>query len=218
VGHLRPFRLPGGDAAAREPRRSAIAVLCETFGDEVFARDDIASLRQFSKSELGVLRTVLTRGVNAPWTTSAGRLFDAVASLLDLRQVSRFEGDAALAVQFAATGWEDALPYPFAISAGGEIDWRPMIQALLREPLAAAARFHVTLAGMIAQLASRSSEPCVVLCGGCFQNRVLLEATVKRLEAAGHDVFWPQQVPANDGGLALGQIAAASWQLKQRER
>jgi hydrogenase maturation protein HypF len=160
---------------------------------------------------------MLKSGINAPWTSSAGRLFDAVASLLGLRQVSRFEGDAALAVQFAATGSEHAPPFPFSSTADGEIDWRPMILTMLREPVTAAARFHATLAEMISRFAARLAEPCVVLSGGCFQNRILLEATVRRLEKAGHDVFWPQQVPANDGGLALGQLAAAGWQLTQQE-
>lgn len=214
VGHLRPFRLPGGDAASREPRRSAIAVLYETFGDEVLAREDIVSIRQFSAAERKVLHKMLNAGINAPWTSSAGRLFDAVASLLDLRQVSRFEGDAALAVQFAATGSDFAPPFPFTIAVDGEIDWRPMILTILREPANAAARFHATLVEMIHQFAGRLAESCVVLCGGSFQNRILLEATVRQLEEAGHDVFWPQKVPTNDGGLALGQIMAAAWQLK----
>jgi hydrogenase maturation protein HypF len=155
---------------------------------------------------------MLERSINAPWTTSAGRLFDAAAALLGLRQISRFEGDAALAVQFAAAA-QAGEPFPFEITSAGVVDWRPTIRALLATPTAAAARFQLALSEMIAQVAARLAERCVVLTGGCFQNGLLLETTVRRLENAGRWVFWPQRIPANDGGLALGQIVAAAWQV-----
>ncbi|UZQ56062.1 carbamoyltransferase HypF [Trichothermofontia sichuanensis B231] len=101
VAHLRSFGLPGGEAAVREPRRSAIGLLYELWGDAVFERDDLAPLRSFSPQEQILLRRMLQTGFNTPRTTSMGRLFDAVAALLDLCQIATFEGQAAMAVEFA---------------------------------------------------------------------------------------------------------------------
>ena len=102
VGHLRPFRLPGGDAAVREPRRSALGVLFELFGPACFAMTDLAPVAAFTATERDVLATMLSRGVNAPITTSGGRLFDAVAALLGLRQRSSYEGQAAAELEWTA--------------------------------------------------------------------------------------------------------------------
>ena len=102
AAHLTPFRLPGGEAAVREPRRAALGALHAIFGAETFAMMDLHPVTAFSPAELRLLATMLDRGVNSPWTSSAGRLFDAVASILGLQQRSFFEGDAAMAVEFAA--------------------------------------------------------------------------------------------------------------------
>jgi hydrogenase maturation protein HypF len=92
VAHLRPFRLPGGDAAAREPRRAAIGLLYEAFGNDNFLLTDIPPLAAFSPAERAILHTMLARGINAPFTSSAGRLFDAFAALCGLRQHASYEG------------------------------------------------------------------------------------------------------------------------------
>jgi hydrogenase maturation protein HypF len=224
VGRLRPFRLPGGDAAVREPRRSAMGVLFEAFGTDAFPFVDRWLLSEFNMREIALLETMITRGFRSPLTSSAGRLFDAVSSLLALRQVSRFEGDAAMAVEFAAEGKVATTVYPFELTSwtrrngnrpGIEINWAPMIREILsdRERGIAvgeiAAAFHETLAAAMVAVAQRVGEETVALSGGCFQNRRLTEAAIRRLRSAGFRVLWHQRIPPNDGGIALGQVVAA---------
>ncbi|MCS6976366.1 MAG: carbamoyltransferase HypF [Gemmatales bacterium] len=215
VGSLLPFPLLGGDAAVRQPRRSALGVLWTALGEQAWRRNDLPSVRSFSDSERSTMSALLRRKVGVVMTSSMGRLFDAVASLLDLCHVSRYEGEAAMRVQAAAGSVEavrDAEPYSFAVADDGVIDWRPMVHGLLvdhRRPDLAAARFHATLAEMIAAMAKRTNQQTVALGGGCFQNRLLVEVIAARLRNDGRRVLWPCEVPPNDGGLSLGQILAA---------
>nr|MDQ2694658.1 carbamoyltransferase HypF [Pseudomonadota bacterium] len=217
AGHLRTFRLPGGGQAVREPRRAALGVLHALFGTG-FADSGAACLDAFAPAERAVLGQMLDRGVNSPLTSSAGRLFDAAASLLGLRQTAGFEGQAAMAVQFAAEAADAKDHYPFALREADSavvVDWGPLVRAMLDDlrqgrPAPVIARmFHNTLAEAILAVAGALGETRIVLAGGCFQNRLLLELTVPHLRRAGLGVWWPQQVPPNDAGIALGQAAAA---------
>jgi hydrogenase maturation protein HypF len=106
IAHLRPFRLPGGDKAVKEPRRTALGLLHEISGDKVFEQKKLAAVAAFLPAELGTLRTMLAKKLNSPVTTSMGRLFDTVASLINLRQQIRFEGQAAMELEFALNGIE----------------------------------------------------------------------------------------------------------------
>jgi hydrogenase maturation protein HypF len=215
VAHLAPMRLPGGDAAAREPRRAAAAALAATFGSDWTAMTDLAPVATFTATERRALSIMIERGVQAPLATSAGRLFDAVAGLLDLIQKSTFEGQAAAALEAAATV-DDAAPYRLALhapaaSAPLALDWRPAIAAIVADIRAGvpacriAAAFHAGLAQAIATVVAHLGSDTVALAGGCFQNKRLTESTIATLSAGGCRVFWPQTVPANDGGIALGQ-------------
>jgi hydrogenase maturation protein HypF len=217
AAHLRQFRLPGGETAIKEPRRCALGVLREILGNDVWEHGNVTSL--FSSQEISVLRQLLEKKINAPLTSSAGRLFDAVASLLGLRGRSTFEGQAAMELEFATqTGIGDA--YPFDLK--GEVpscivDWQPMILALLHDLAhhqsagVMAAKFHNTLTEMIVAVARKVGEPKIILTGGCFQNRYLTERTIDRLREENFRPYWHQRVPPNDGGIALGQVAAAAW-------
>ena len=199
---LRPFLLVGGDAAAREPRRAALGVLRE-----------MASAHPppgFTPAELAVLDGMLRQGLNVVRTSSAGRLFDAAASLLGVCQVMAHEGQAAMHLEALAERGA-AEPYPFGWR-GDELDWAPLIAALLaggEPPAVAAARFHETLAAMMVAAAQRAALADICLSGGCFQNRRLLETATRRLAAAGFRVWRHREIPPNDAGLALGQLAAA---------
>jgi len=217
VASLRPFRLPGGDAAVKEPRRAALGLLYELYGDESFARQDLATVASFTEPELHSLRTMLTRGLNAPSTSSLGRLFDVVASLCGLRQVLRFEGQAAMELEFALAGIETEDCYELPLTTPGTLpmlDWGPMIESLLsdvRRQVSVgkiAARFHNALVEAIVQVARQVDWPRVALSGGCFQNRYLTERAVTRLREEGFQPYWHQRVPTNDGGIALGQVFA----------
>jgi hydrogenase maturation protein HypF len=216
VAYLRTFRLPGGDQAVREPRRAALGLLHELFGDDGWRHVATVVPDMFVPSELNILRAMLQSGLNAPRTSSAGRLFDAVAALLGLCPRARFEGQAAMELEFTLDGVDTDETYPFSIDSRGVIDWGPMVQAILREVRSEmlvgqiAAKFHNTLVEIIVAVSRRVGERAVVLTGGCFQNAYLLEHAVRRLRNAGFEPYWHQRVPPNDGGIALGQIMAAA--------
>jgi hydrogenase maturation protein HypF len=214
VAHLRQFRLPGGEAAIREPRRSRLGVLHEIFRQELWGRAEL--LAGFSKHELSLLRQMLEKPVNAPVTSSAGRFFDAAASLLGLRQRVSFEGQAAMDMEFAVQpGIDDA--YPFSLSEGSPvvIDWQSAIVGILDDTHTGqsvgliAAKFHNMLAEVIVAVARKTGQSKIVLTGGCFQNRYLTERTIGRLLEENFRPYWHQRIPPNDGGIALGQVAVA---------
>jgi hydrogenase maturation protein HypF len=218
VACLRRFRLPGGAAAVREPRRTAIGLLYELMGDVLFDGGSLAAnvRHAFTTSEWALLRRMLGSGFNSPWTSSAGRLFDAVAAIAGVRHVTRFEGQAAMELEFAIAENKETVVYPFDVSPDGIINWGPMVRAILDDLAGGidvgtvAARFHDSLAELILGVAKLAGESKVVLGGGCFQNAYLLERTVERLRAGGFEVFWPCRVPPNDGGIAVGQLLAAN--------
>jgi hydrogenase maturation protein HypF len=225
---LRRLRLAGSERAVREPRRCGLAVLLEAVGEEAFLRGEFHSVSAFAPSERKIVAQMLLKGLNSPWTSSAGRLFDAVASLIGVRQVARYEGQAAMELEWLAEQSNESGLYGFALKAAAgdlpaELDWAPMVREILDDvakrvkPQAMARMFHHTLAEMIARVALQRPEMPVVLSGGCFQNRLLTELAVARLEASGVKVYWHQRVPPNDGGIALGQVVAAARQLKFEE-
>jgi hydrogenase maturation protein HypF len=226
VAHLRTFPLPGGDQAAHEPRRSAMGLLYALAGDAAFDWNTILPLQTFTDAERTALRQMLSRRFNTPATSSAGRLFDAVSALLGIRQRNAFEGQAAMELEWIAgdTG-TDIYPVmlrPSTIRSGDRpgphvVDWEPMVRALLEDRRAGvttgiiAARFHRTLAASILNVAQQMNLECVALSGGCFQNVLLTRLTIATLSAAGFRVYTHQRIPPNDGGIALGQIAAAAY-------
>jgi hydrogenase maturation protein HypF len=241
IAHLRPFRLPGGDQAVKEPRRTAIGLLYEMSGESIFSGQKVrregacAPLAAFSPAELTALKTMLAKKLNSPVTTSMGRLFDAVASLINLRQQIRFEGQAAMELEFALDGIETDEAYRLPIENAEErskdssrithhasriLDWSLMVGEILSDvrngivPGIISAKFHNALAEGIVAVAKHAGQNRVVLSGGCFQNRYLTERAVRRLQAEGFRPYWHQRVPPNDGGIALGQVVAA---LRQKE-
>jgi hydrogenase maturation protein HypF len=220
VAHFRPFPLPGGDQAVREPRRSALGILFESIGPAAFERKELATLAAFSSNELSALRTMLERQLNSPSTSSVGRIFDAVASLAGLRQKARFEGQAAMDLEFLMEDSSAPGAYELPLdrtSIPFRLDWRPAISDLLSDlkrsvaPAIISARFHNMLVECIVQVAHQINLQRVVLSGGCFQNRYLTVNSVRRLAQEGFRPYWHQRVPPNDGGICLGQVIAARW-------
>ncbi|MCE7946600.1 MAG: carbamoyltransferase HypF [Chloroflexi bacterium CFX4] len=228
VGTWRPFPLIGGEAAAREPRRSALGALWQMYGGSLpSALYNLPTLRTFSAAELRLVEQAARRGVNMPYTSSVGRLFDAMASLLDLNQRMSFEGQAAMRLEFAAESVGHSQntdeSYPFdmtTITTENQqlvriIDYAQLFEAVMNDlrqnvsTTVIARRFHQTLCAVIVAQARAAQLERVALCGGCFQNRFLLEGAAAALQRAGFAPFWARQVPPNDGGIAYGQIIAA---------
>lgn len=209
LGHLRPLALPGGDRAAREPWRMAIAALHGAgLGDQVTGW----LARTWPEREAGPLLTLLDRQLRCPPTSSLGRWFDAAAGLLGVRDVSRYEGQAAMELEglAAAHGPVEPLAGGWRI-AGGVLDFSPLLPALLdcADAGQGAALFHATVAAGLAEWAmlavDREKLAKMAIGGGCAANAILLDALRRRLTAAGIEVLEARAVPAGDGGLALGQ-------------
>jgi hydrogenase maturation protein HypF len=225
VASLRTFRLPGGDTAVKEPRRVALSVLHEIWGEAAFCDRGLAPVADFSDQELSIIRQMLIRGFNAPVTSSAGRLFDAVASIVRLKQRVKFEGQAAMELESAIDSSVIKF-YPFKVgdTLPRVIDWAPMIAEILidlrdgKSTGFISAKFHNTLVEIIVAVAQEIAQSRVILTGGCFQNRYLLERSVLRLSEAGFKPYWHQRVPTNDGGISLGQIVAATRAAQRMEK
>ncbi|MGA9982059.1 MAG: carbamoyltransferase HypF [Acidobacteriaceae bacterium] len=222
---LRPVLLAGGDSGVREPWRVARSYLLDTFG----AIPDSPRWSSMATPErLRVIDAMLIRRVNTILTSSAGRLFDAVASLIGLRHTVSFEGQAAMMLESSANAHRDPAPdqYDFALTGTSptEIDFRPMIHQIVagleagqaQAPIAA--RFHQTLIAAIVEVCRRMRTDLalnrVCLSGGCFQNALLLAGCLESLRSEGFEVFSHREVPANDGGISLGQAAIACEQLR----
>jgi hydrogenase maturation protein HypF len=230
MGMLFPVRLPGGAAAVRQPWRMACAWLAEALGNE--APDSAPPVpRELSGRVTAVawrqVCELARTGVASPLTTSMGRLFDAVAALCGIRAEVNYEGQAAVELE-ACCDPVEAGAYPFPVEAGGGpliMDARPAVAEVAREleereaiPLVAA-RFHNALAQATARAcvlaAGRGQTETVVLSGGVFQNRRLLERTKALLGSAGLRVLVAQRLPPNDGGIAYGQLAVAAARLAE---
>ena len=211
---LKPFRLLGGERAVREPRRAALGLLFEHYTLEEVLKLELPTVEAFSTGEIEMLYRAWQKGLNAPMSSSMGRLFDAVASLAGICQQVSYEGESGLLLEAAAEDF-DAEPFGFSFEAG-VLDISPMIEAIVGEgdaPDRIAARFLATLVAVIIQVAKRY-EKQVVLSGGVFQNRTLLERLVQRFDAERIDYAIASKFPVNDGGIALGQV----WYALQKER
>jgi hydrogenase maturation protein HypF len=202
---LRPFHLPGGERAGREPWRSAAALCWET-----------GRSWQGLPQDAGLVRHAWERRLNTPQTTAAGRLFDAAAALTGLCHVASFEGQGPMLLEAACGQAEvDPVRLPLLPAATGLwiSDWEPLLPLLLDESLPAmqrAACFHASLAGALLAQALQAREihgiERIGLCGGVFQNRVLTESAWRLLTAAGFDVALPEHIPVNDAGISYGQV------------
>jgi hydrogenase maturation protein HypF len=222
AAHLNYVPMPGGQKAIHEPWRMGVSYLRHHFG-QACLEFDIPFVRQLDRRKVTTLLRMAERGVNAPLTSSCGRLFDAVAALAGIRGQVNYEAQAAIELEMAIDGPGDGSAYPLALKeteSGWEIGTRPLFEALLKDISERTSlnvisqRFHNGLVEVIARLAAllRGSTNLnrVCLSGGTFQNSYLLEHLTSRLEAGGFEVFTHSEVPAGDGGLSLGQAMIAA--------
>ncbi|MFI5260165.1 MAG: carbamoyltransferase HypF, partial [Candidatus Limnocylindrales bacterium] len=245
VGRFGRASMPGGALAVKKPYRMALGYLlaAETF-EQADARSDARSsavsvsaapwldpeltrafLDRLDPREVEVVRVQLARDLNAPVASSAGRLFDAAASLLGIRDVAEYEAQAAVELELLAEEGS-ARPLPYAIVRKGDLvvyDPRPTIRGLLEGVARGeatpelAARFQQTIAAVTHDLCvgirSSTGLRSVVLSGGVFQNQWLATTLVRRLSGDGFEAYTNRQVPANDGGISYGQAAVAAARL-----
>jgi len=221
AGKFLPFPLPGGERALREPRRVALGLLHEALGPAGLSDFQGPLRAAFSPAEWGLLREMLEKGLQCPRSSGVGRLFDAVAALIGLRPIQNFEGQAAMELEFLCEEADDISGYSLEVRPEREgfvLDWRPMLRELLSDLAQGTARariarrFHLGLVEALLQASRLAGERRVVLTGGCFQNKFLLEAAVRRLEEAGFEPYWHRSIPPNDGGISLGQAAVVAAQ------
>jgi hydrogenase maturation protein HypF len=209
VASFKPFRLPGGERAGREPWRSAAALCWES-----------GLAWQSNARDAELLKSAWQHGLNAPVTTAVGRLFDAASSLLGMCDTASYEGQGPMLLEAAATdnetmGVSEAIDLPLHEDKNGLLiaDWTLLLHAMQRNEVPVAQRamqFHLSLAQTIVKQTQRihayTPFDVVGLTGGVFQNKLLAELATQQLGAAGFEVYLPQQAPCNDGGLALGQL------------
>jgi hydrogenase maturation protein HypF len=235
AGHFRPVRLPGGDAAVRAPWRMALAFLHQAMGDAAFTISHPVA-GYLAGTERDIFAVMLQKGINAPYTTSCGRLFDAVAALLNVRYTVSYDGQAAIELEALA---EEAKSPPAPIFKGGsysyrtcnheaepvQLDFSAMFAEILTNintgipPSTIARRFHQTIATATTEICRQIAESAgcdrIVLSGGVFQNRLLTDMLYTDLTKNGLQVFTHRLVPPNDGGIALGQAAIAGWKTRR---
>jgi hydrogenase maturation protein HypF len=218
--HFSYVPMPGGDLVSKAPWRSAVSYLMAAFGRDI----DLSGFG-FSKNippaKIELVREAIIKNINAPLSSSCGRLFDAVSALIGACTHAGFHAEAPMRLQDLVHD-DISESYPFINEK--TIDFSPMIRAIvddLKKATAAgviAARFHNTVVEAIVQTAVRMHRQSnllkVALSGGSFQNEILLNRSIEKLEAQGFEVFWHQLIPANDGGIALGQLAIAAKRLR----
>jgi hydrogenase maturation protein HypF len=231
TAHIACVPMPGGNRAIREPWRMAAAYLHHTFGERAFFEHP-SFFERFDRKKIETIIKMMEKKINSPITSSAGRLFDAVSSIMGIRDEVTFEGEAAIELEMralgpGAMGGVPPLSYSFRVVSGSPavIDTKPLIKAVVEDlktgtPLPEISfRFHHTMKDIIVRVvkdakASRGIDR-VVLSGGVFQNSLLLNLTVDGLEEEGFKVWTNERVPTNDGGISLGQAAVALERLKK---
>ena len=223
--HFRYIPLSGGDAAVRQPWRVALSYLRDTYGSGPLP-DHLALFRGVPEKQLALVDTMITRRFQTISASSCGRLFDGVASLVDLKHEVTYEGQAAIALEAAAqSGVEQR--YVYEIQAGNpeQVDMRPMIRQIVEDVANStsvgevSARFHNTIAAAVIEVCERirraEALDRVCLSGGSFQNMYLLKRAAEGLRRSGFEVFLHAVVPPNDGGIALGQAVIANALLRR---
>jgi hydrogenase maturation protein HypF len=230
LAHFRYVPLPGGEAAIKRPYRMAVSHLLSALGEEAL-ESAFGGLPLWSALELGELalvRRLMAAGVNSPLTSSCGRLFDAISALVGVRGVVNYEGQAAIELEMlAAEGVDDTYEWRLLRRSPIIIDPAPLLRGVVTDLLAGvdvgviSARFHNTIAAIVADVCRVARQKTgvgrVALSGGCFQNVYLLGRTIDALERDGFEVLIHHLVPANDGGIALGQAVVANACLPDRQ-
>lgn len=215
MGHMYPFPLPGGERAILEPKRTAVGMLYATYGDDWEEKCPDHLKQAFEERVWKMLPQILERGLNCPLSSAVGRLYDGFAALMGLCYHNDHEAAAPMALEAEALTQTEHTALPYALTSEDDIwiwDWRPTLEAVIaaKDPKTLAAQLHWTFANMLVDAADQLGVETVALAGGCFQNRLLLEAAVTLLHDRGKQPYFCAQIPPGDGGIAAGQIFYAA--------
>lgn len=225
VAHIACVPMPGSTAAIKEPWRMAVSYLRDAYGSE-FRNLNLKPVSEIADEKLTIINAMMTKGVNSPLTSSLGRLFDGVAAIIGIRQRVNFEGQAAMELEMlSADSTSEIYDYEWISGDMLKILPAPIIRGVvddLQNGMTVAeigAKFHETVIQLFADVCGVMRKERhlkrVVLSGGCFQNAFLLTGLIQALEKKNFEVFTHQQVPANDGGIALGQAMVAAAQIRR---
>lgn len=223
AAYLAPFRLPGGEQAIHDVWKIGYSLLHSVFGNE----SDTLQVIEFLKNivEIRLIKQMLEKHINSPVTTSAGRLFDGAAAIAGIRSKAAYEAQAAMELEFAAETCSDEVKtndyfaFDTVKNSDGayEIKWHNIVSSMAKGAARGeskgllALKFHNSMAEIIVNTAKLLKINRVVLTGGCFLNKLLLEKSISRLEDEGFKVYWHQRVPTGDGGISAGQMKFASY-------
>ncbi|MCD4736574.1 MAG: carbamoyltransferase HypF [Bacteroidales bacterium] len=219
-GHFEYIPLPGGDSVTKEPWRTGLSMLYGIWGNDLF-KLDIPFVRNLNKEKASMIIQALKKGINTPLSSGAGRVFDGIAAILDICTESKFHAEAPMRLQSIV---DQSVKGLYSFEIGKVVSFKPVIEEIVWDlehnvrPAVVAAKFHNTIVDIICEMAEmirkKTSLNKVVLSGGTFQNRIILEKTENWLKQLGFEVYSNKRVPSNDGGIALGQLIVAA---KQRE-
>ncbi len=206
VYHLNYFKLLGGEKSIKEPKRVALSLLFDCFSlDEVLNLNN-PTVNAFSQSEIKIMYTMWQKGLNAPKTSSMGRVFDAIASLCDISQTQSYEGETGLQIEMAYDeSFKEAYSYEIK---DGKIDFSKAIKEIIKDKdkNLVCSKFLNMLVELISQISKKHNNLPIILTGGVFQNKTLLQLVSKRLEKENRRYYYSKKIPLNDGGISIGQV------------
>ena len=206
VNHIAYFKLLGGEMAVKEPKRVALSLLFDNFGLEDILVIDLACVKAFKTNEIKMLHTMWQKGLNAPYTSSVGRLFDAIASFADILHTQSYEGETGLLIE---QNYDSSINEYYSYKITNEqIDLSSMIKEIILDldKKLICSKFINTMVQIILDLADTYENLPVVLSGGVFQNKILLQILIGKFQKQSREFYFNIDIPANDGGLSIGQI------------
>jgi len=213
--HFDYFPLPGGEKAIKEVWRIGASLLYAATKDKKLVKT------YYKDFDTDVILNLIDKKINSPLCSSVGRLFDGIASLINLKQNTSFEGQAAMDLENILSGTLTDDRYKFEIIKAGEnnyiVDWRKVVLDIINDftknisKQNISAKFHSALTDIIIEISKISGIKQIALSGGCFQNKNLIEKTIDRLSEEGFKVYWQSEIPTNDGGISLGQMKYFSY-------
>ncbi|MBU0923860.1 carbamoyltransferase HypF, partial [bacterium] len=206
VNHIAYFRLLGGEMAVKEPKRVALSLLFDNFSLEDVLVMDLTCVKAFKINEIKMLYTMWQKGLNAPYTSSVGRLFDAIASFADILHTQSYEGEMGLQIE---QNYDRSISEYYSYKITNEqIDLSSMIKEIILDldKKLICSKFINTIVQIILDLANTYENLPVVLSGGVFQNKILLQILIVKFQKQGREFYFSKDIPLNDGGISVGQI------------